>query len=254
MKFLFLDEFKYDHSKSHKVYGLTGVVIDAKYYLAFKESFSSSLKKLCWDKKLELKGRSMFSVSGDKSVSVEKRVKFMSDVVGMSKSNSGKTAKIHVFVALEAYDKKCTEHECYKTNLEKIINKLTKPQSKKKSLIGVFYDENDSVNVTDFNQFIDILLSKRGLNLFESPLPVRSSLENPGIMFADYVCYFNQSFFQLSNFRKNVSDELVVLLEKDENKTITEEEKKKLGVYITNYRKEKKTKELILALKKIVFV
>ncbi len=254
MKFLFLDEFKYDHSKSHKVYGLTGVVIDAQYYLPFKESFSSSLKKLGWDKKLELKGRSMFSVSGDKSVSVEKRVNFMSDVVGMSKSNSGKTAKIHVFVALETYDKKCTEYECYKANLRKIISKLPKPQSKKKSLIGVFYDENDCVDVADFNQHIETLLSKRGLNLFESPLPVRSSLENPGIMFADYVCYFNQSFFQLSNFRKNVSDELMTLLEKDEIKTITEDEKKKLDVYITNYRKERKTKELILALKKIVFV
>ncbi len=254
MKFLFLDEFKYDHSKNHKVYGLTGVVIDAQYYLSFKDSFLSSLKKLGWDKKLELKGRSMFSTSGDKSISVEKRVNFMSDVVGISKSKTGKTAKIHVYVALETYDKNCSEYECYKKNLEKIIKKLPKPQTKKKSLIGIFYDENDCIDPNDFYQHLESLLKSRSLNLFESPLSVKSSLNNPGIMFADYVCYFNQNFFQLSNFRKNVSDELLALLEKDENKIITEDEKKKLDVYITNYRKEKKTKELILALKKIVFV
>jgi hypothetical protein len=73
-------------------------------------------------------------------------------------------------------------------------------------------------------------------------------------MFADYVCYFNQNFFQLSNFRKNINAKLLALLEKDEKKIISENEKKKLTVYITNYKKEKKTKELILALKKIIFV
>lgn len=120
--------------------------------------------------------------------------------------------------------------------------------------MGIFYDENDCIDASDFQQTIEKLLSQRSLNLFESPLPVKSSLDNPGIMFADYVCYFNQNFFQLSNFRKNISDELMVLLEKDEKNTISEDEKKKLSTYITNYRKEKKTKELILALKKIVFV
>ena len=104
MKFLFLDEFKYDSSKSHKIYGLTGIVIDSQYYLSFKESFSVALKKIGWDKKHELKGRSMFSTSGDKSVDVKERVNFMSDVVGISKSKSGKTAKIHVFVAMEMYE------------------------------------------------------------------------------------------------------------------------------------------------------
>lgn len=254
MKFLFLDEFKYDYSKSYKVFGLVGVIIDAQYYLNFKESFSSSLKELGWDKKLELKGRSMFSASGDKSVSVEKRVNFMSDVVNMSKSKTGKTAKIHVFVALETYDKKYTEYECYKTNLEKIIRKLPKASSKKKSLLGIFHDENGCIRTEDFQQTIEKTLSQRGLNLFESPFLVRSSLEKPGIMFADYVCYFLQNFFQLSNFRKNITTELLSLLEKDEKKTINEDEKKKLDIYITNYRKEQKTKELILALKKIVFV
>lgn len=255
MKFLFLDEFKYDHSKSQKAYGLTGVVIDAQYYTSFKESFSSSIKTLGWDKKLELKGRSMFSsTSGDKSISVEKRVAFMSDVVEMSKSKTGKTAKIHVFASLETYDKSCSEYECYKKNFENIIKKLPKPDSKKKSLVGVFYDENDCIDPVDFCQHVENLISSRKLNLFESPFSVKSSLENPGIMFADYVCYFFQNFFQLSSFRKNIMDELLALLEKDEDKTISETEKKKLDVYITNYRKEKKSKELILALKKIVFV
>lgn len=255
MKFLFLDEFKYDHSTSHKTYGLTGVVIDSQYYLSFKESFSSSLKSLGWDKKLEFKGRSMFSsTSGDKSISIDKRIAFMSDVVSMSKSKTGKTAKIHVFASLETYDKSCTEYECYVKNLEKIIKKLPQPSSKKKSLVGVFYDENDCIDKVDFCIKIEQKLSSRKLNLFESPYPVKSSLENPGIMFADYVCYFFQNFLQLSAFRKNIMDELLSLLEKDEAKTIDEEEKKKLDTYITNYRKERKSKELILALKKIVFV
>ena len=254
MKFLFLDEFKYDLSKSYKIYGLTGIVIDSQYYLSFKESFSVALKKIGWDKKHELKGRSMFSTSGDKSVEVKERVNFMLDVVGISKSKSGKTAKIHVFVAMEMYDKKLTEYECYKTNLKKIVKKLPKPSSKKKSLVGVFYDQNDCIDIKDFKQCTEKYLNQRNLNLFESPYSVKSSLENPGIMFADYVCYFNQNFFQLSNFRKNINTEHLALLEKDEKKTISDAEKKKLSVYITNYRKEQKTKELILALKKIVFV
>ena len=196
----------------------------------------------------------MFSTSGDKSVDVIKRVNFMSDVVGISKSKSGKTAKVHVFVAMELYDKKFTEYECYKANLKKIIKKLPKPSLKKKSLVGVFYDQNDCIDIRDFQQDIEKSLKQRNLHLFESPYPVKSSLENPGIMFADYVCYFNQNFFQLSNFRKNINAELLALLEKDEKKTISEDEKKKLAIYITNYKKERKTKELLLALKKIVFV
>lgn len=255
MKFIFFDEFKYDHSNSHKVYGLIGIVIDSQYYLSFKESFLNSLKKLGWDKKLELKGRSMFSSSsGDKTISVEKRVNFMSDVVGISKSKTGKTAKIHVYVSIETYDKKQSEYDCYKKNLEKIINKIPKPQNKKKSLVGVFYDENDCIDINDLYPHLEKILNKRKLNLFESPLSIKSSLDNPGIMFADYVCYFHQNFFQLSNFRKNTLDEILILLEKDENKTIDENEKKKLEIYITNYKKEKKTKELILAIKKIIFV
>lgn len=254
MKFLFLDEFKYDHSKSQKVYGLTGVVIDAQYYQSFKELFLLSLKKLGWDKKLEFKGRSMFSTAGDKSVSVEKRVSFMSDVVAISKSKTGMTAKIHVFATWEIYDKNCPEYECYQANLEKIIKKLNKPQTKKKSLIGIFYDENQCINIKDFHISIEKMLAQRKLNMFESPFSVQSSLESPGIMFADYVCYFCQNFLQLSKFRKDNASELLALLEKDEKKTISSEEEKKLDIYITNFKKEQKTKELILALKKITFV
>jgi hypothetical protein len=152
------------------------------------------------------------------------------------------------------YDKKSTEYECYKASLKKIIKKLPKPSSKKKSLVGVFYDQNDCIDIKDFQKSIERSLNDRNLNLFESPYSVKSSLENPGIMFADYVCYFNQNFFQLSNFRKNINAEILALLEKDERKMISEDEKKKLAVYITNYKKEQKTKELILALKKIAFV
>ncbi len=253
MKFLFLDELKYNQSKS-KVYGLTAILIDAQNYLSFKELFETSLKNLGWNKKHELKGRSMFSISGDKSISVEKRVGFMSEIVGISKSKTGKTAKISVYVVLNNFSKKYSEYNCYKTNLGKIIKKLSKPSLKKKSLIGVFYDENNCIKVQDFNQFLNRNLLERKLNLFESSFPIKSSLENPGIMFADYVCYFIQTFFQLSVFRKNIMGELIQLLEKDKNKTINEEEKKKLSIHIISYKKEKKTKELIMALKKIIFV
>lgn len=254
MKFIFLDEFKYDHSNQNKIYGLTAVVIDLQYYLAFKESFYGALKKIKWDKNLELKGRSMFSSSGDKNVNIESRINFMSEVVNISKSKSGKTAKIHVYVSINKFIKEKKEYECYLNNLEEILKKISKPSSKKKSLVSLCYDNNDCINKKDFNQKINDLLKKRNLNLFESSFSVESSMDNPGTLFADYVSYFHQNFLQLIKFRTNNSDRLVSLLEKDKNGSIDNKEKKELESYLINYKKERKSKELILALKSVIYV
>lgn len=253
MKFLFLDEFKYDIPKStSRMYGLSGVLIDAVHYVSFKDSFYKELEKIGWNKHLELKGKSMFSSDGDTSVKVSDRISFMSRVVNLSKSSTGKTAKIHVYVSMEIYDKKETEFDCYIKNLEKIIGKIPKASNKKKSLVGIYYDNNDCIKKKQLDENLKSCINKRRCNLFESSFQVKSSLEHPGIMFADYVCYFHQSFLQLSTFRKENMEIIKKLL--DKKRSIDEGEKKQLNAHIINYRKEATTKELIASLKKVVYV
>jgi hypothetical protein len=70
-------------------------------------------------------------------------------------------------------------------------------------------------------------------------------------MFADYVCYFHQSFLQLSTFRKEHKGTIIDLLKKTEPDA---EERKQLNNHVINYSKETKTKELLVSLKKITYV
>jgi hypothetical protein len=252
MKFLFIDEFKFDVPKiSFKMYGLAGVLIDAVHYLSFKDSFHRELEKIGWDKHLELKGRSMFSADGDARVKIDDRIKFMSKVVNLSKSSTGKTAKIHVYVSIEFYNESEKEFTCYAKNLEKIINKIPRASNKRKSLLGIYYDNNECIDPSKFNEKLRDCLKKRSFNLFESSFPVKSSLEHPGIMFADYVCYFHQSFLHLSKFRKKNIEKIVEFLEKND---LNDGERKQLSAHLINYKKEKTTKELIESLKKVIYV
>jgi hypothetical protein len=255
MKFLFVDEFKYPiPGTSSKVYGLVGVSIDAIHYQSFKKSFHKELEKIGWDKHLELKGRSMFSSDGNTNVKVGDRIGFMEKVVDLSKSSTGKSAKIQVYVSFDDFDTSEGEFECYLKNLKKIIGKLPRPVNKKKSLTAVFYDRNDCVDVRKLNVELDGDLEKRGLCLFESPYSVHSSLEYPGIMFADYVCYFHQAFFQLRRFGKENMEKLIRLIEKGEKQELGESEKKQLNEHVKNYKKQETTKKLILSLRKIIYV
>ncbi len=251
MKFIFIDEFKYNHKKDYRVYGLALVIIDSNFYPGFKKTFYKEIEKIGWDKNFEFKGKSLFSASdGDIRVSVEKRIDCMEKIVNLSTTKSGKIAKTPVYVSLELFDNKTSEYDCYKVCLEKIIKKLPKVNNAKKSLISVSYDENESLE-KDFDNVIEFLLQKRGYVLFEKPYSVKSSLKVPGILFADYVCYFHQTFFTQSKFRKENAQEILSILEK-ENKT--GEDEKKIQTVIYNYRKESKTKDLILSIKKVVYV
>jgi hypothetical protein len=253
MKFLFIDEFKYDYTKdSTKLYGLVGVLIDAVHYPSFKKTFHDELNSIGWNKHLELKGKSMFSSDGDKNVVVEDRINFMSKVVSLSKSaSSGKNTKIHAYVSIELYSKEEKEFNCYVANLKKIILKFQNNKDKKKGLLAVFYDENSCINHTGLTNEISSCLTARGYSLFESPFAVRSNLENPGIMFADYVCYFHQSFLQLKKFRRENGEEIATLLKKDD---LTESEKGKLKSHVINFKKESTSKDLIASLKKVIYV
>ena len=251
MKFIFIDEFKYKHKEDYKVYGLALVVIDSNFYPGFKKTFYKEIEKIGWNKSFEFKGKSIFSASdGDTKVSVEKRIECMEKIVNLSTTKSGKIAKTHIYVSTELFENKIGEYDCYKTCLEKIIKKLPKVSNAKKSLVSVSYDENDCLG-KDFDDVLESSLQKRGYILFEKPYSVKSSLKVPGILFADYVCYFHQTFFTQSKFRKENAEEVLSIFEK-ENKT--EEDESKIQRVINNYKKETKTKDFILSLKKVVYV
>ena len=218
MKFIFIDEFKYKHEENYKVYGLALLVIDSIFYPSFKKTFCQEIDKIGWDKNFEFKGKSLFSsLDGDIKVSVEKRIECMEKIVALNTTKSGKIAKTPVYVSLELFDNKTGEYECYKTCLEKIIKKLPRVNNIKKSLVSVSFDENECLE-KDFDNIIESLLQQRGYVLFEKPYKIKSSLKVPGILFADYVCYFHQTFFTQSKFRKENAREILSILEK-ENKT-----------------------------------
>lgn len=255
MKFLFIDEFKDTIPQTGiKTYGLVGILIDAIHYASFKESFHRELEKLGWEKHLEFKGRSMFSSDGDSRIKVEDRINFMKKVVNLSKSNSGKTAKIKVFVSYDGFEKKVREPECYLKNLIKIIAKVPSASNKKKNLVGVYYDNNDCIDIKELNKILETELKKRKLCLFESAFSVRSSLEYPGIMFADYVCYFHQTFFRLNRFSKENMDKVIKLIEKNAKGQLSDEEKRQLEGHGRNFMKKDTAVSLIGSLKKIMYV
>lgn len=252
MKFLFIDEFKYNYKKDYKIYGLSAVLIDSSYYPVFKKSFYKEINKIGWDKNFEFKGKSLFSsTDGDITSPIEQRIECMEQIVKLSSSDSGKSARVQVYVSIEIFNNQTHEYECYKDCLSKIIQKLPKAKVKNsKNLILVSYDENQCLG-KDFDYFVESLLNEKKYLVFEQPYKVKSSLKVPGILFADYVCYFHQTFLTQHNFRRENAHQILNLLNKEEK---TESDQKNIEVVINNYKKEQQTKSFISNLKKVIYV
>lgn len=257
MKFVFIDEFKYETTvTSRKVcwYGLVANVIDSYYYKNYKSGFEKAFKNLNWNGE-ELKGRYTYSKKGDKAASIDDRIKFTKGIFSLSTSKGGKNAVVKTYVTFSVFEPTEPENKKYERLLEEIVKKIEQPASKTgdKGLFAFFLDGNDALDCDKISKVVKQNLKKNNF-LFERPFFVDSCNLNPGIILADFVCYFHENFIRLKNFSKKTKKEFILLATKLKKDSIFESELDKLEGLLLSKDKLKKSLEIIGVLKKVIYV
>jgi hypothetical protein len=190
MQFIFIDEVE-QHQKNEKFFGLGAVILNYYSYKKFKDEFISEFEKMRWDKKIEFKGKYLFSKSGDKDVSVDKRINFVRELSKMSISKKNSR-----FTFLFCYNYAGNSEKNYLKLFAKLVSKIKPKGGGAKSIIAIFVDENKSINR---NELIETLNSNKNkkVNIFERPYSVVSDNNTIGIITVDVLCYL-KSWIELS--------------------------------------------------------
>lgn len=213
MKFVFVDEIECS-GKNAQFFGLGAVIINSNSYHKFKEHFESCFNKLRWNKDIEFKGKYLFSKKGDNTVSVEKRIDFVKDlVIGF---NASKNARLNCLFC-RSYTG--TDEAAYLGLLEKIVNKIKRDGSGHKSVVGYFIDANNKI---DKKKIIEIVDSKKlkGVSIFERPFFVDSDNYVPGVIAVDVFCYL-KSWIELNPSEKGQLQLFSSLSDMDSRKLVT---------------------------------
>lgn len=260
MKLVFIDEFKpnSEKSESHRMYGISVVVLDSVYYTNFKKGFEHEFRKLGWSKEKELKGRYVYSNKFFEEISIDKKLSFAESLFKLSFSETGRSKRIAVYIGLDSFDKKMTEPEIYIELLCRILTKIGKPSNKKqnKNLIAFFLDSNQEVTCklkeTDFYNELSKKLHKDWV-IFEKPFFVSSSNLLPGIVFADFISFFHQNVIDTKAFLLATKARFFELVN-DETKAITVKEEKELQGYLVKFKKQEQSMRIIGVLRDIIYV
>ncbi len=257
MKFIFVDEFK-EFKKTHKFYGLVAILIDNSSYMRFKKGFYDKLKKLGWNKGIEIKGRYSFSATkGDRSVSVEDRLKFIESIFELSESGNKKYASAKVYYTFDMFSKNKSEAQMHFELFRRILSKI--PSGTKKgnkngnNNMVIFLDSNKDLDIESISNMAEEILSKKNLFLIERCIDFNSSNATPGILFADYVAYFINNYLKIRRFNNGNIKRIKELINKLTNNHITNNEKVELEQFINSLKKEHKSINLLKALKKMIY-
>lgn len=184
MKLLFIDETEIE-IKKEKYFAICAVLMDASFYCIFRKKFDAIFANLGWDKKIEFKGRYLFSKKGDSTIEIEDRKSFIKYLFEQSKSKQNSRFKI-IFQGKKA--KKSAE--LYRDMLSKILKKI-KPtgKGKTKSLMAVFLDYDEHLkNRQQINSIVKNNLSKKW-TILERPLLIDSDNLTMGVFLADIFAY-----------------------------------------------------------------
>ena len=258
MKFIFVDEFK-EFKKTHKFYGLVAILIDNSSYMRFKKGFYDKLKKLGWNKEIEIKGRYSFSATkGDRSVSVEDRLKFIESIFELSESGNKKYASAKVYYTFDIFPEKKLEAQMYSELFRRILSKI--PSGTKKgnkngnNNMVIFLDSNKDLDIESISDMVEGILSRKNLFLIERCIDFCSGNKTPVILFANYVAYFLNNYFKVRVFNEANKERIKFLINKLTHNNTTDDENKEVKRFIISLEKERKSRNILTALKTMNYV
>jgi len=188
MQFVFIDEIQCTQ-KDPKFYGLGAAVFNYYTYHKFKEAFCKAFENLGWNSGIEFKGKYLFSQSGDKTVSVEKRIDFISTIT--QEMSSATNSRIKYYCCTNKYGDGQINHL---NILKKLISPIKPLGSGSKKLMAFYLDQNTKI---ENNKIIDIINCATKGMVFERPFFVESGNQLPGVIAVDVLNYL-QSWIQLS--------------------------------------------------------
>jgi hypothetical protein len=180
MQFIFIDETGCNQ-KDPSFYALGAAVFNYYTYHKYKEAFIDEFKKLDWNQDIEFKGKYLFSTAGDKNVSIDKRINFVSAIAKhtISKTNS----RINFIFCCN----NCGNSENNHLDLlEKIVNKIKSNGSGFKRLIGYFLDDNEKI---DKKKIMKTISENSSGIIFERPFFIKSDNNLPGLITVDILNY-----------------------------------------------------------------
>jgi hypothetical protein len=186
MKFLFIDE-TLDSANVHYL-GVCGVLIDSSKYGEMKREYLSKIAKYGWDPSIEFKGTMIFSSSqGCPSVSVEKRIELVRDLVSMNTSTSNSRIKF-----CYAYTTSGSTTRSYLDLVSTVTSKILEPSittKNGKDVVSICVDQRSDIKTSDLRSVIDPIIAKKKALLFEDVIQSKSSTYTMGIFFADIIGY-----------------------------------------------------------------
>jgi hypothetical protein len=185
MKFIFLDETSDSDKKDY--FGVCCVIMDSYSYKIVKEKSQNILSKSGWDRDIEFKGSTLFSITkGDTSISVEKRIEIAKDLLSLNLAQ--KNARVQfAYCDFKTENFKSSYLQYLPTLLSRVLPRA--PKGAGKDLISIHYDQYDSISQEEFRKAIKEVINKKKYGLFEDVMASSSGFETTGILFADLVAY-----------------------------------------------------------------
>ena len=185
MLLAFVDETS--DTKFKDYFGLCCATINCSHYRHIKDDFHRILIEGGWNPEIEFKGSYLFSaLSGDTSVSIEKRIEITSSILALNTAKKNARMKF-------AYLKKPSQNqkEAYLKYLPILLEKAL-PKAKKgggKDILSLNCDQRDDVSRKEIYDVVNPIIHEKGYTLLEDIVISRSGFHTVGILYADIVAY-----------------------------------------------------------------
>ncbi len=185
MLLAFVDETS--DTKFKDYFGLCCATINSSYYRQIKDDFHKVLIESGWNPEIEFKGSYLFSaLSGDKNVSIEKRIEITSSILALNTAKQNARMKF-------TYIKKTSENqkEAYLKYLPILLEKAL-PKAQKgggKDILSLNCDRRDDIFSKEIYDVVNPVIHEKGYTLLEDIVISRSGFHTVGVLYADIVGY-----------------------------------------------------------------
>ncbi len=185
MLLAFVDETS--DTKFKDYFGLCCATINSSHYRQIKDDFHKILIEGGWNPEIEFKGSYLFSaLSGDKNVSIEKRIEITSAILALNTAKQNARMKF-------TYIKKTSENqkEAYLKFLPILLEKAL-PKAKKgggKDILSLNCDRRDDISPKEIYDVASPVIHEKGYTLLEDIVISRSGFNTVGVLYADIVGY-----------------------------------------------------------------
>jgi hypothetical protein len=186
MKLIFVDEVE-QPQKAPGFFGIGAFIVTSTFYRGLRDDVDDAFEEAHWDRDKEFKGRYLFSSSkGDTSVGIDARIELTQTIV--KGTTAAKNARAMFCLAFN-YEGRTESN--YLALAGRALRKCPKPPNKKgdKCLAAVYYDRTDIAGATAIGDMVEAAALTRKLTLVETPTPLASSNNTPGLIVADILAY-----------------------------------------------------------------